>query len=96
MLYIGELAAIAAAMTYSVNSTLFTEAGRKIGSASVNRIRLIAGTIFLVLAQWIVLGAPWPSGAGLDRWVWLGLSGIVGFVLGDAFLFQAILGAKHA
>ena len=91
MLYIGELAAIAAAMTYSVNSTLFTEAGRKIGSASVNRIRLIAGTIFLVLAQWIVLGAPWPSGAGFDRWVWLGLSGIVGFVLGDAFLFQAFV-----
>ena len=91
MLYIGELAAIAAAMTYSVNSTLFTGAGRRIGSASVNRIRLIAGSIFLVLAQWIVLGSPWPTGAGLDRWFWLGLSGIVGFVLGDAFLFQAFV-----
>jgi drug/metabolite transporter (DMT)-like permease len=91
MLYIGELAAIAAAMTYSVNSTLFTDAGRKIGSAAVNRIRLIAGSIFLVLAQWIILGTLWPVNAGPDRWFWLGMSGIVGFVLGDAFLFQAFV-----
>ncbi|NQS91729.1 MAG: DMT family transporter, partial [Chloroflexi bacterium] len=46
---------------------------------------------FLTLAHLIFLGTPWPVGATLDRWIWLGISGIVGLALGDAFLFQAFI-----
>jgi drug/metabolite transporter (DMT)-like permease len=91
MLFLGELAAIITSITYAINSTLFTVAGRVVGSPVVNRVRLIAASLFLTLAHWIFLGSPWPIGASWDRWFWLGISGIVGLVLGDAFLFQAFV-----
>lgn len=90
-MYLGEIAAVVTSLTYAVNSTLFTEAGKIVGSGIVNRIRLIAASIFLVGAHWIFLGSPIPYTAEPGRWFWLGLSGIVGLVLGDAFLFQAFV-----
>jgi drug/metabolite transporter (DMT)-like permease len=91
MLYLGEFAAIITSITYAINSALFTLAGREVGSLVVNRLRLVIASLLLMAAQWIFLGSPWPVGVELDRWIWLGLSGIVGLVLGDAFLFQAFV-----
>jgi len=95
-LYLGEFAAIITSATFAMNSAIFTLAGREVGSGVVNRLRLIVASLMLMAAQWIFLGAPWPVGVELDRWVWLGLSGIVGLVVGDAFLFQAfvLVGAR--
>lgn len=89
--FIGELAALATSLTFAVNSSFFTVAGRKVGSVVVNRVRLVFAFFFLVIAHGLFLGTPFPVDAGLDRWIWLGLSGIVGLVLGDAFLFQAFV-----
>lgn len=91
ILYLGELAAIITSITYAINSSLFTVAGRVVGSTVVNRVRLVAAFLFLTLAHWIFLGSPWPVGAEWDRWFWLSISGIIGLVLGDAFLFQAFV-----
>ncbi len=90
-MYLGEIAAVFTSATYAVNSTLFTVAGRRVGAMVVNRVRLAAACLFLGLGGWIVTGSPWPVDAGWDRWMWLGISGIVGLVIGDAFLFQAFV-----
>jgi len=37
-----------------------------------------------------------PFDAGRQQWIWLSLSGLIGFVIGDLFLFQAyvVVGAR--
>ena len=47
--------------------------------------------LFLLLTHFLVQGVWWPAQIGLYRWFWLGLSGLIGLVLGDAFLFQAFI-----
>ena len=51
----------------------------------------MAACALLGIGVWSFTGSPWPVGAGWERWLWLGLSGIVGLVIGDAFLFQAFV-----
>lgn len=96
MVYAGELAALAAAMFWTVTAIAFEKAGKRIGSLQVNLLRLgLAFVIFGVLAI-LRTGHFFPQGAGTHQWLWLSISGIVGFVLGDLFLFQAyvVVGAR--
>ena len=91
MSYAGPLAALATAVCWSANSVFFTLAGRRVGSQTVNIVRLLLalGMMWLMHIAWS--GTLWPLGTGPDPWIWLGLSGFVGFALGDAVLFEALL-----
>ena len=89
--YLGELAALATSLSFSFGSTVFTAAGRRIGSLTVNRTRLVIATIFLSITHLIVLGNLVPLNAAPERWFWFSLSGIIGLVLGDIFLFQSFV-----
>lgn len=91
MNFIGELAALGTALAFAINSGLFTSAGRRVGSMVVNRVRLIFAAGFVTLAHWLVVGTLGPWEAEPERWLWLGLSGLAGFVWGDIFLFQAFV-----
>ena len=88
---IGALAALATAVFWSATSTFFTLAGREVGSVIVNRSRLLLASLFLLTTHWIIMGEPLPFSAQPEQWLWLALSGFIGFVLGDAFLFQAFV-----
>ncbi|HOZ15346.1 MAG TPA: DMT family transporter [Tenuifilaceae bacterium] len=87
--YPGELAALLTAVFWTITALAFESASRKVGSLSVNLIRLFAAFIFLSLYAWAVRGVPFPTDAGTHQWIWLSISGLVGFVLGDLFLFQS-------
>jgi drug/metabolite transporter (DMT)-like permease len=56
----------------------------------VNRLRLLLAILFLAGAHFL-LRLPLPWLASSQRWFWLGLSGVVGLVLGDAMLFEAFI-----
>jgi len=96
--YLGESAALLTALCWSLNSVCFTVAGRRVGSASVNLLRLLMAWGTLVLVHLMVYGSPFPLQAGAARFTWLGLSGLIGFALGDAVLFEAfvLIGARLA
>ncbi|MCB8963698.1 MAG: DMT family transporter [Bacteroidales bacterium] len=87
--YPGELAALLTAVFWTVTALAFESASRRVGSLSVNLIRLCVAFVFLSLYAWAVRGIPFPTDAGTHQWIWLSLSGLVGFVLGDLFLFQS-------
>lgn len=89
--YLGELAALFTALCWSFTSIFFTLSGRLVGAPVVNRTRLVFALLMVAAVHWITEGKPIPWDAGLERWGWLGLSGLIGFVVGDACLFQAYL-----
>jgi drug/metabolite transporter (DMT)-like permease len=76
---------------WSFTSIFFTLSGRIVGSPIVNRTRLIFGLGIVTVVHWIAFGQPMPFDASLSRWGWMALSGVIGFVIGDAFLFQAFV-----
>lgn len=89
--FLGPLAALGTSFCWSFTSTFFTLAGRKVGSMVVNRTRLVLAVIFLILTHWMLQGTFFPLHASPERWLWLGVSGIIGLVIGDALLFQSFV-----
>lgn len=86
---LGELAAIGTALCWNVVGIAFESAGKKVGSLAVNYIRLVFGFIFISIWAFFTRGMLLPVDATLSNWIWLTLSGFIGFFLGDLFLFQA-------
>lgn len=66
-------------------------ASKVVGAIPVNRLRLIFAVGFLLLVHTLMTGRPLPLEAEAYRWIWLGLSGIIGLVIGDTLLFQAYI-----
>lgn len=92
----GEFAALLTAFFWTITALAFESASKKVGSLSVNLIRLVAALGLLTIFSFIIRGIPFPTDASAHNWIWLSLSGLVGFVLGDLFLFRAyvVVGAR--
>jgi drug/metabolite transporter (DMT)-like permease len=92
----GELAALGTAACWTATSLAFEVAGRRIGSLPVNLIRLVLAIFLLGGFTWLTRGLLLPVDASAHNWVWLSLSGIVGFTVGDLCLFRAfvVVGAR--
>lgn len=89
--YLGEIAGLTTAVCWAFTSTFFTISGARIGSVNVNRVRLFFAFVFLTISNYLMAGSLSVFDAGYERWFWLGTSGIVGFVIGDAMLFEAFV-----
>jgi drug/metabolite transporter (DMT)-like permease len=89
MLYLGEIASFFTAICWSTNAVLFAKAGQRVGSMTVNIMRITVALLVMVLLHLVLVGTLFPVSAGLVRFAWLGVSGLIGFALGDALLFEA-------
>jgi drug/metabolite transporter (DMT)-like permease len=87
--YSGELAALLVAVFWTITALSFEMASKKVGSLPVNVIRLGFALIFLSLFSFFYRGHVLPDDASAHAWLWLSLSGLVGFVFGDYFLFHS-------
>ncbi len=88
---IGELAALATAFSWTLVGIFFGKASGRIGSLSVNFIKLVFGFAFLTVTALITRGVPFPTDASLHNWTWLTISGIIGFFIGDFFMLKAYI-----
>jgi drug/metabolite transporter (DMT)-like permease len=71
---------------------MFAEVGSKrMGSLPLNTVRMTMSLTLLVATLWLTLGVPWPRYADTSTWLWLLLSGVVGYVVGDYCLMQGYI-----
>jgi hypothetical protein len=84
----GELAALGTATCWSFTGLFFAEAARRVGALRVNLLRLPVALVLLSLT----VAATGVSLATLDGTLvaWLTASGVVGLVVGDLALFEAM------
>ena len=93
MSFLGEISALATAVCWSFTAYAFTDASRRVGSVQVNidRMALASIILFLIISVFglrLILS--------YNQIINLVLSGIVGLVLGDSFLFKCfqMIGAR--
>ncbi len=83
------LAAFGTAVFWSFSAIFFETASKKVGALAVNFWKVVFAFFFLAISGTVVRGVPFPYDAPLRTWIYLSLSGLVGFVVADFFLFNA-------
>jgi drug/metabolite transporter (DMT)-like permease len=89
--FTGEIIAFATVLCWTVGSQFFEAAGKRVGSLTINLVRLVLAAVFLCLTLFITKGQLIPTDFPLHNWAWLAVSGVIGFALGDLFLFKAFV-----
>ncbi len=96
MTRLGELAALGAALSWTVNSLLIERLGRGLSPWAMNLMTKSGGLVAVSLLSLILNGTLIPLATG-NQWLLLLLSGFVGFSIGDVFLYKGFqeLGARR-
>lgn len=96
MTHFGEIISLIVAVSWTTTALFASEASHRLGSMSVNVIRLVAASLFLSIILWITIGYPYPVYADGKTWLYLSLSALVGYIFGDYCLFNSyiVIGPK--
>ncbi|MBL6963515.1 MAG: DMT family transporter [Bacteroidetes bacterium] len=96
--HFGEIAALFTAFCWTITALAFESATKKVGTIAVNITRLAIAFVLLSVLNLMLRGPLFPIDATGHQWFWLAVSGLVGFVLGDYFLFKSypIVGSRIA
>ncbi len=88
---IGEFIALTTVLCWTVSVQFFEAASRRIGALSVNIIRICCALVLFSALLLFRNGQLIPLDFPMHAWVFLSLSGCIGFFLGDIFLFKALV-----
>ena len=88
--YLGEAVSLLTAACWSATAVFFARASGRAGSPAVNMARLTLALGVMLVLHTALFGSPFPLHAG-PRIAWLAASGLVGFSLGDALVYEAYL-----
>lgn len=91
MAFLGEMIALGVAVSWTVTALFADVASKRMGSLPLNTVRMTMSLALLALTLWLTLGMPWPRYADGRTWLWLLLSGVVGYVVGDYCLMQGYI-----
>ena len=97
MQYVGELISIAVAFSWTATALLSEFGSKRMGNLTLNLMRMVITLVFSGFLFWVMGGTPLPAGASTEAYLWMMLSGLVGYVIGDFCLFQCyiIIGSKY-
>ncbi len=87
--FIGEIAALAAAFGFSLTSVCYALAGRKIKAVTSIAMSLPISWVMILGIHRFTLGEFFPAQATIDRWFYLGVSGVLAFVVSSFFMLNA-------
>lgn len=90
-MYLGEIISLAVAVSWTVTALFAEVASKRIGSLQFNVVRMFLSIVMLGLTLWCFTGSPVPLYANGNAWLWLSLSGFVGYLLGDYCLFNSYI-----
>ena len=96
MQYVGELISIGVAFSWTATALLSEYGSKRMGNLTLNLMRMAITLVFSGILFWIMTGSPLPAQASNEAYMWMMLSGLVGYVIGDFCLFQCyiIIGSK--
>ena len=97
-MYLGEIIALVVAVSWTATALFAEVATKRIGQLTMNVLRMVLSLVLLGLTLLFTTGSPLPLYADGETWMWLSLSGFVGYVLGDYCLFNAyvVIGSRYA
>ena len=97
MHFIGEIISLAVALSWTATAIFAEYASQRLGSLTLNLIRMGLSILLLAALLWVVSGSPFPVFADSQTWLWLALSGLVGYVFGDFCLFNSyiVFGSRY-
>lgn len=91
MQYIGEIISLTVAFSWTITALCSEVASKRLGALPLNVFRMLLSMFLLSLTLWICTGNPLPLYTDGKTWLWLILSGVVGYVLGDYCLFNSYI-----
>ncbi len=96
MKYLGEIISIGVAFSWTATALLSEMGSKRMGNVTLNFTRMAITLIFSAILFWVITGSPLPAHASTEAYLWMMLSGLVGYVIGDFCLFQCyiIIGSK--
>lgn len=89
--HLGEFAALATAILWTLSTLAWTSAGRYVRALPISFVRLVLTLGLAVGYQMLFHGTPFPLPADQRTWQLLGLSGFMGFFFTDVCMFHAFL-----
>lgn len=91
MEYFGELIALSTVLCWTLSIQLFEAASKRVGAIPVNIIRITTALVLFSALLFYREGILLPTHFPEHAWILLSLSGVVGFFIGDIFLFKAFV-----
>jgi drug/metabolite transporter (DMT)-like permease len=91
MPFIGESIAIITVLCWTISIQFFEAASKRVGAVPVNIIRISVALLLFSILLFFRSGYVIPIHFPPHAWLFLGLSGVIGFFIGDIFLFKALV-----
>jgi len=95
-MFLGELISVGVAVSWTLTAICMEYASKRMGSVATNSLRLTLAVLLTGLVLLVGTGHFFPADAPSATWLWMGLSGFVGYVFGDFCLFYSyvVIGAR--